>query len=79
MLTLDTILEELKNVPTDRLEDLYSIVRSLRSNTKKSTTSTNKILSFAGAFGDMPSDDYNDFLKHTEQTRKDLFDREINL
>lgn len=35
MPTLDTILKELKNVPVDRLKDLYSIIHSLRANTKK--------------------------------------------
>ena len=79
MLTLNTILKELKNVPVDRLEDLYSIIHSLQANTRKSDKTSNKILSFAGSFGDMTENDYNDFLQHTKQTRNDLFDRDINL
>lgn len=79
MLTFNTILKELKNVPVDRLEDLYSIIHSLRANTKRSDKRSKKIISFAGSFGDMSESDYNDYLKHTKQTRNDLFDRDINL
>jgi hypothetical protein len=79
MLTLNTILKELKNVPVDRLEDLYSIIHSLRANTKKSDKASKKILSFAGSLSDMSEKDYNDFLKQTKHTRNELFDRDINL
>jgi hypothetical protein len=79
MPTLNTILNELKNVPVDKLEDLYSIIHSLRTNTKKADKANKEILSFAGSFGDISESDYNDFVKHTKQTRKNLFDRNINL
>lgn len=79
MLTLNTILKELRNVPVDRLEDLYSIIHSLRANTKKSDNTGSKILSFAGAFDDMAENDFNDFINQTKQTRNNLFDRDINL
>jgi len=79
MPTLNTILKELKNVPVDKLEDLYSIIHSLRTNTRKVDKVNQQILSFAGSFDDMPESDYNDFVKHTNQTRENLFDRNINL
>ena len=79
MLTLNTILKELRNVPVDRLEDLYSIIHSLRATSKKSDRSSKKILSFAGSFADMSEKDFNDFLKHTKETRNNSFDRDINL
>lgn len=79
MLTINTILKELKNVPVDRLEDLYSIIHSLQINKKKSDKTSKQILSFAGSFGDMPENDYRDFLTHTKETRNDLFDRDIDL
>lgn len=79
MLTLNTILKELKNVPVNQLEDLYSIIHSLRANTKKPGKTSKKILSFAGSFGDMSERDYNEFLKQTKETRNDLFDRDISL
>jgi hypothetical protein len=79
MPTINAILKELKNVPVDKLEDLYSIIHSLRTNTKNTDTKKQKILSYAGSFGDMSKSDYNNFVKHTRQTRDELFDRNINL
>ena len=79
MSTLNAILNELKNVPVDKLEDLYSIIHSLRTNTKNADKANKEILSYAGSFGDISESDYNDFVKHTKLTRKTLFDRNINL
>ncbi len=79
MTTLNSILKELKNVPVDRLEDLFSIIHSLRAHTKKSDTTSKQILSFAGSFSEMSKKDYNDFLRETNKTRTDLFDRDTNL
>lgn len=79
MLTLNTILKELKNVPVDRLKDVYSIIHSLQINTKKTDTDRKKILSFAGSFGDLSKKDYYDFINQTKEIRKNLFDRDINL
>lgn len=79
MLTLNTILKELKNVPVDRLEDLYSIIHSLRANTKKSDKRSKRILSFAGSFGDMTETDYNDLRNQVRDTRNNLFGRDFNV
>jgi len=79
MPTINVLLKELKNVPVDKLEDLYSIIHSLRTNIKKTDIKSQEILSYAGAFGDMSKSDYSDFVKHTKQTRNKLFDRKINL
>ncbi len=79
MLTLNTIIKELKNVPVDRLEDIYSFINSLRANIKKPNSNREKILSFARSFEDMSEKDYDDYINETQKTRKDLFDRDVNL
>lgn len=79
MLTFDTIIKELKNVPVNKLEDLYSIIHSLQTDIKSSEKKSKKILSFAGSFSDLSEKDYNDFLKQTREARKELFDRDIDL
>ena len=79
MLTLNTIIKDLKNVPVDRLEDLYSIIHSLQANNRKSDNRSKKILSFAGSFSDMTDRDFKDFLNHTKQTRNDVFDRNFEI
>ncbi|GAA4400012.1 hypothetical protein GCM10023187_12670 [Nibrella viscosa] len=63
MLTLNTILEELKDIPVNRLEDLYSLIHSLRADTKKSGAAHKQILSYAGSFRDMSQEDYDSFVQ----------------
>ena len=79
MPTLNTILEEMKDVPANRLEELYQFMHSLTPKTKRTETRRKKILSYAGAFSDMSSKDYADFLNQTKKTRTKLFDRNIEL
>jgi hypothetical protein len=79
MLTLNTIIKEIKDVPVNRLEDLYQYVHSLTSSKKQTENLRKKILSFGGAFSDMSNEDYSDFLNQTQKSRTVLFDRKIEL
>jgi len=76
VITLNKILQELNDVPSDKLGELHSFINSLKISTEKKRK---KILTFAGAFNDMSQKDYNDFVKETIKTRADLFEREIRL
>ena len=78
-ITLNTILEELNDVPVDKLGELHSFISSLKVSAENSEKKRKKILSFAGAFSDMPQNDYSDFVKETRKTRTKLFDREMKL
>ena len=44
MLTLKNILKELKDVPVNRLEELYQFVHSLTSTTKQTENMRKKII-----------------------------------
>jgi hypothetical protein len=79
MPTLNSILKEIKEVPVNRLEELYQFVHSLTPKTKQPEIMRKKILSFGGAFSEMSSKQYADFVNHTKKTRKELFDRNIDL
>ena len=82
MPTLNAILKEIRDVPVNRLEELYQFVHSLTPKTRQSRNAAGlrkKILSFGGAFSDMSSKDYSDFLNQTKKTRTKLFDRNIDL
>lgn len=79
MLTLDNILREIKDVPVNRLEELYQLVHSLTPKTKQTETIRKKILSFGGAFSDLSNEDYSEYLDQTKKTRANLFDRKIAL
>ena len=79
MLTLNTIIKEMRDVPVNRLEELYQFVQSLTPKTKQTEALRKKILSFGGAFSDMSSKDYSDFLSQTKKARTKLFDRNNDL
>ena len=79
MLTLNTIIEEMQNVPISRLEELYQFVHSLSPKINKSDVLRKQILSFGGAFSDMSNEDYSDFVNFTHQERNRLFDRDFEL
>jgi hypothetical protein len=79
MMTLNTILKEMKDVPVNRLEELYQFIHSMTPSTKRTENLRKKILSYGGAFSDMSDSDYSDFLNQTKKTRTGLFDRNINL
>ena len=69
LLTLNSIMKEMRNIPVDRLEDLYSFVHSLNPKTKKSDNLRRMIMAFAGSFDDMTSKDYSDFIRETKFTK----------
>ncbi len=79
MSTLNAILKEMKDIPVDRLEEVYQLVHSLNPKTKSTDTVRKKILSYGGAFSDMRKKDYADFLNQIKKTRSKLFDRKIDL
>ena len=79
MLTFNAILKEMKDVPVNRLEELYQFVHSLTPKTKQTENLHKKILSFGGAFSDMSSKDYSDYLNDTKKSRAKLFDRNFDL
>jgi hypothetical protein len=75
MLTINTILKEIKDVPVSRLEELYQFVHSLTASTKQTDKLRNKIISYGGVFGDMEDKAYSDFIDQTKKSRTNLFDR----
>ncbi len=79
MFAINTILKEINDLPANRLDEVYEFVHSLNTNTKQKENSRKKILSFAGAFSDMPQKEYVDFKKYTKATRAKLFDRNIEI
>lgn len=80
MLTLNTILEEIKEVPVDRLEELYRYVHSLTGKKKAAKRRGKKsLLDFSGILSDMSEEDYQDFVNHTKKVRKELFNRKFDI
>ena len=72
-MTLNAILKEIRDVPVSRLEELYQFVHSLTPTTKQTESLRKKILSFGGAFSDMSSEDYSDYLNQTKKNKDKAF------
>ncbi|MBK7428688.1 MAG: hypothetical protein IPI60_17550 [Saprospiraceae bacterium] len=83
MTTINAILKEMKDVPVNRLEEVYQFVTSMTSNVKQPSRSNiklrKKILSSGGILKEMSDEDYADFISQTRKTREQLFDRKISL
>lgn len=75
VITYDVLFEELKKIPVDRLQELYTFMHALRSEAKSNPSKTNPALSFSGAFRELSEEDYEDFLAETKATREGLLDR----
>ncbi len=69
----------MKDVPVNRLEELYQFIHALTPKAKHSDSLRKRILSFGGAFSDMSSADYADFLNQTKKTRTELFNRKYDI
>ena len=78
-MTFKTILKEMRDIPAERLEELYQFVNSLTPTNKQTEALRKKIMSFGGAFSDMNKKQYADFVNHTKKTRTKLFDRNTDL
>jgi len=79
MSTMEVILKEMKEVPVNRLDELYQFIHSMTTSAKHSEKLQRKILSFGGAFSDMSNKDYTEFLDQTKSTRVNLFDRKFEI
>jgi len=79
MLTLNLILKEIKDVPVEKLEEVYEYVHSLAVKPNVSEAKRKKIMSFAGMLSDMSEADYKDFQNELKRTRENLFNRNIDL
>ena len=71
------LIEEIKQIPENQLEEIYHLVHSYRIEQGEPKLDpeppTNKFMEFAGAWEDMPDEEFNDFLEEIRQRRKEAF------
>jgi len=75
MVTYDSIIREINELPVSRLEEVYEFVHSLNLSRKTEKSSKDYILSFAGLLSDLKEDDIIDYEQYMQQTRDRFFDR----
>ena len=76
MITIDTILEEIKDIPSGRLSEIYQFIHSLNINNNNDFR-RRKIMSFAGLLSDMSDEDYTDFVEETKRIRQSEPERNL--
>jgi len=79
MLTLSSIIKEIKKIPEDKFEEVHKFIKSLEQNSKKKNSHKKDLMSFAGSWKDMSNEDYKDFVRETKRIRKNLFSRKIKI
>lgn len=74
-----SILNQLSLVPVDYLQQVETFLQKLTRDIQRKQRNRALILGLAGSWGDMPEDDFNQYLDAAKQTGSELFDREIDL
>lgn len=69
----------MKEVPVNRLDELYQFIHSMTTSAKHSEKLQRKIISFGGAFSDMSNKDFTEYLDQTKSTRANLFGRKFEI
>lgn len=75
-MTLDTILQEMNEIPLNQLEEVYEFIHSMTPPKNINERMRKKILSYAGAFSDMSEKDYSEFRAYLKKTREEIFTRD---
>ena len=61
MLSIKTIQNEISQIPIDRLEEVYQLIRTFHRPINDEVNKKSRILNFAGIFGEMSDSDYKVF------------------
>jgi len=77
MVTINTILNEMKHIPNERLNEIYQFVHSLNINYHHNNSRRNKIMSFAGLLNDMTEEEYSDFIRTSRRIRQEIPERHL--
>ena len=77
MVTINTIIKEIRNIPGERLNEVYQFIHSLNIHYNINDVKRKKIISFAGLLSDMSDEDYTDFVDEIRKTRKSIPERNL--
>ena len=79
MLTVNTLIKEIKQIPKDKLGEVHKFIKSLNQNSKRHNSSKKDLMSFAGSWKDISEEDFKNITKEIKRTRKNLFSRKIKI
>ncbi len=80
-ITYQTLINEINKVPVIFLQDVYNIIHSYNSATVEKHEESNKknILKFAGSWSAIPDKEYDEIMSKIENTKSEMFSREVKL
>ena len=74
-----SILRDLSRLPADYLGEVEAFLHRIIQEIAAKEQNAQQMLSFAGAWGDMPDKDFEEYLQHARKTKEELFNRDIEL
>ena len=77
MITLETLVEELQQVPPEHLEEVHRVLQTLKSKPVANKDLADWTLQFAGMLNHWTEAEWADFQTELQQTRVELFNRPV--
>lgn len=74
-----SVLQKLSAIPVEYLLEVDKFLTTLQKETKQKDKKGIETLSFAGSWNDMSDEDFEEYKQVIKETRKNLFNREIEL
>jgi hypothetical protein len=74
-----SILRKLSILPVDYLQQVEAFLSQLGEEVHSKEENRQKIMSFAGAWQEMPLEDFEDYLREAKKAGNEAFGREIDL
>ncbi|PSB00817.1 hypothetical protein [Merismopedia glauca] len=73
------VLQEIQQVPEEKLAELYDLISSFRVGSIQSSTSTpSPMMEFAGCWNELPAETYSEFLDDISTRRQQAFSTREN-
>ena len=71
------ILEEIEQIPENKLKEVYRLVHNYRIEQEETESDTEpftkSVMQYAGAWKDMPDEEFNEFLEEIRTRRRKAF------
>lgn len=69
----EKVIEELRKIPDEKMENIYQFILRIRTEPQKSRTNVDKIMGFAGCWSDMPENAFSEFIQEMRDRRAQAF------
>ena len=69
----EKVIEELRKIPDEKMENIYEFIRHIRAGPQNSSTNVYKIMCFTGCRADMPENAFSEFIQEMRDRRAQAF------